>query len=261
MRHETALSAAFKRAGGDGSEAHLYVLAAKIIKECKGNMVEANNRFSGLVRTEADLFRALTSHYLDVVQRDMKQNDDGAGHSSIAAEALAFVPAPSSPSCGGAGLTNAADKARLSMPASSAFECSGEDQQKFAETATFAVSSSAAPDRTEMGHMSSSDKVVGRLPISFRQPNAADLSAAALVAKRAAVTIMDTLKIDGKAIGDWTVAEAYEAGTSKVRDGYILREAARHAANALPNQTLRDVVSVAHMQRIVQTAAETADAS
>lgn len=93
-----------------------------------------------------------------------------------------------------------------------------------------------------------------------REPSVGQRSASAAVAKAAAITVMDTLKIDGRAIGDWTVSEARNAGRLKSREGYILIEASRMVANAKGNETLRSVVKEHEMQKIMQRAAEVADA-
>jgi hypothetical protein len=96
--------------------------------------------------------------------------------------------------------------------------------------------------------------------VLVREPTQQQRSAAASVAKVLAITVLDTLKIDGRAIGDWTVGEARAAGRIKSREGVILIEASRVVANAPSNALIREVVKPSEMQRIMQTAAEAADA-
>jgi hypothetical protein len=96
--------------------------------------------------------------------------------------------------------------------------------------------------------------------IPAREPSQTQRDAAAHVAKIMALTVLDSYKIDGRAIGDWTVSEARAAGKLKAREGYILIEAARHVANAQGNELLRAIIKPAEMQRIIQRAAEAADA-
>jgi hypothetical protein len=93
-----------------------------------------------------------------------------------------------------------------------------------------------------------------------REPTASQRSAALSAAKVASISVMDTLKIDGRSIGDWTVAEARKRGHDKTREGYILTAAARVVANAPANALIRDVVKVRELQRIQQQAMEAADA-
>lgn len=93
-----------------------------------------------------------------------------------------------------------------------------------------------------------------------RAPSPTAVAASLSVAKRAAVSVLDTLKIDGVAIGDWTVAEARHAGRTKIRNGYILLAATKLVANAPDDARLREVVKEAELQRIIQSAAEAADA-
>jgi hypothetical protein len=98
------------------------------------------------------------------------------------------------------------------------------------------------------------------IAVPVREPTPQQRSAAASVAKVLAITVLDTLKIDGRAIGDWTVGEARAAGRIKSREGVILIEASRVVANAPSNALIREVVKPSEMQRIMQTAAEAADA-
>lgn len=103
-------------------------------------------------------------------------------------------------------------------------------------------------------------------PLTHARPVAVEQSesrraVAARNAKTAATTIMDTLVINGNAIGDYSVGVAKRLGRTKSREGYILLAAARHAANAKGSDRIRDVVSVSAMQKIVQQAAEYADAA
>lgn len=96
------------------------------------------------------------------------------------------------------------------------------------------------------------------LPI--REPTMQQRMISARNARVVAITIMDTLKVDGRAIGDWTVGEARRAGRLKTREGHILIAASRMVANAAGHELLRSVVKPDEMQKIVQKAAEVADA-
>jgi hypothetical protein len=97
--------------------------------------------------------------------------------------------------------------------------------------------------------------------VSAREPTKSQRAATLTAAKAAAQTIMDTLKVDGRAIGDWTVAEARRASANKRRESFILREAVRVVANADPSAKLRDVVKIREMKRIHERAMELRNAA
>ena len=108
-------------------------------------------------------------------------------------------------------------------------------------------------------HLAQSRPALSALPV--REPSSSQRTVAGMIAKAAAVTVLDTLKIDGRAIGDWTVAEARAAGKTKTREGRILIEASRMVANAPANALIRDVVKANELQLIMQKAAEVSDAA
>jgi hypothetical protein len=83
----------------------------------------------------------------------------------------------------------------------------------------------------------------------------------AKVRREAALSILDTFKIDGRAIGDYSVAEALRIGKNKTRDAQILLRLARVVANADPSALLRHVVKGREVELAIQAAAEIADAS
>jgi hypothetical protein len=93
-----------------------------------------------------------------------------------------------------------------------------------------------------------------------REPTVIERRASSSVARVVALTVLDTFRIDGRPVGDWTVGEARRVGREKTRYGAILIEASRLVANAKDTAKLRDVVKVAEMQKIIQHAAEVADA-
>jgi hypothetical protein len=97
--------------------------------------------------------------------------------------------------------------------------------------------------------------------VPVREPSRTQRTVAGMIAKASAVTVLDTLKIDGRAIGDWTVAEARAAGKTKTREGWILIEASRVVANAPANALIRSVIKADELQIIMQNAAEISDAA
>ena len=93
------------------------------------------------------------------------------------------------------------------------------------------------------------------------KPTASQIAAGTRRADYLGKTILDTYKIGGKAIGDYSVREALGYGRQLTREGYILRRMSGVVANADPDAKLRDVVKVKEAQRIIQEAAEVADAA
>lgn len=91
------------------------------------------------------------------------------------------------------------------------------------------------------------------------KPTAAQIAAGTRRADHLGKTILDTYKIGGKVIGDYSVREALGYGRQLTREGYILRHMAGVVANADPDAKLRDVVKVKEAHRIIQQAAEFAD--
>jgi hypothetical protein len=122
------------------------------------------------------------------------------------------------------------------------------------------VPSRRVPDRGGDGRVAHDTLVQRDIATPAREPTFQQRMISARNAHIVAITIMDTLKIDGRPIGDWTVAEARQAGRLKTREGHILIAASRMVANAAGNELLREVVKPAEMQKIIQKAAEAADA-
>jgi len=93
-----------------------------------------------------------------------------------------------------------------------------------------------------------------------REPTAQQRSIGADNAKKIALTVMDTMKIDGLSIGDWTITNALRAGKNMTHEGLVLLGAARRAklkyANLPGNTLLRHALKPADMQNIVRRAME-----
>lgn len=123
----------------------------------------------------------------------------------------------------------------------------------------FASSPSSGRDREDLASSAQAGHLPGVLPV--REPTESQRSASLIAAKAVSVTIMDTFKIDGVAIGSWSVALARVEARRKTRDGYILRMAVKAAGDAPDKALLRNVVKLEQMQRIRQASEEFADAS
>lgn len=94
----------------------------------------------------------------------------------------------------------------------------------------------------------------GRSPVvpPVREPSEAQRKAAASVAKVIALTILDTFRIDGRPVGDWSVSEAIRATKLKTREAFILKAAVQTVANPQGNELLRQVVKPAEMEAIIK---------
>lgn len=162
-------------------------------------------------------------------------------------------------SAGGAGDGAASDRPGAAAPPVQVFENSREGHREGDRQVHQVRAVARTADGEASDVMPSFGPGTGRRPV--REPSAAQRAAAGSVAKSMAITVLDTLKIDGRAIGDWTVAEARAAGRTKTREGYILIEVARVVANAPGHTLVRDIAKPGEVQRIMQRAAEVADAA
>jgi hypothetical protein len=87
------------------------------------------------------------------------------------------------------------------------------------------------------------------------------LAAAAAVAKSVALTILDTYRIrDGRAIGDVRFGELEHLRSANAMEASLIRQIQRHAT-ASHDARVRDVVKAKDLQRMIQRAAEVADAA
>lgn len=134
-----------------------------------------------------------------------------------------------------------------------------EAQERMSSQDESPVASASSDGAGQMEHTRKGHGVPAR-PVVVEQSESRR-SVAARNAQAAATTIMDTVMINGNAIGDYSVGVAKRLGRTKSREGYILLAASRHAANAKGSDRIRDVVSISAMQKIVQQAAEYADAA
>ena len=141
------------------------------------------------------------------------------------------------------------------------------DRQQIEDSGhSYFVSSDAEPRMPKSSSSRGGDSLNSRadgltkIAIPVSEPTRQQRAASAVAANVMAITIMDTLKIDGRSIGNWTVSEARKSGHLKTREGYILIHASRMVANANGSELLRHVVKAKELQKIIQKAAEVADA-
>lgn len=96
---------------------------------------------------------------------------------------------------------------------------------------------------------------------SVREPSATDRAASARVAKHLTITVFDTFRIrDGRGIGDVRYGELERLRASNAMEASLVRQLQRHG-NPPHDTKMRDFVKVEELQRMVQRAAEVADAT
>jgi len=230
---ETALAAALTRAGYSKIEMQVYphLLAFFRAGGTRGQLL------SIATRAEAELSGGgrFTPGALSSSAPSRQPSDDAAGQNAI--EAQGSHARPSSP------LGEVGGHLRSAL------------------SAVHPVPPSSPPSRGGAGRQTDvqADHSVSALPV--REPTPAQRAAALSVARSIAVTILDTYRIDGIALGEWTVAEALRASKTKTMHGYILRECTRMVANAPSGAKLKTIVKPHEAQRIIQRAAEVSDAA
>lgn len=95
-----------------------------------------------------------------------------------------------------------------------------------------------------------------------REPSSADRKAAAVVALSAARTVLDGFKIrDGRSIGDVTWKEVATLRATNAREASVLGQIQKRVAHADGDARVRDLIGADELARIVQKAAEVADAA
>lgn len=97
--------------------------------------------------------------------------------------------------------------------------------------------------------------------VTPKSPTASQVAAMVKVAKESAITVLDSFKVrDGRAIGDVRVGELERLRSANAMEASVVRQIQRlgvfnHDAR------VRDVVKPQELQRIIQRAAEVADAA
>ena len=99
-----------------------------------------------------------------------------------------------------------------------------------------------------------------RAPV--REPSPAQRASSARVATQLAMTILDSYKVrDGRAIGDVRYGEIEHLRNQDAMAASIWRQIQRAHPNAPHDMAIREIVKAEELQRMIQRAAEVADAS
>jgi len=97
-------------------------------------------------------------------------------------------------------------------------------------------------------------------PPPAREPSLADRVAARKAAERAAVTIMDTIRVrDGRALGDVAFGELRRMASTNRREAALFDLIRAHGTPASEFVRVREIVGIGELQRMMQKAAEVAD--
>lgn len=197
----TVMAMAFARAGFNGSEARLRLLALDALNKHHRNIGRALPTFEAAIDDDSDLIREALLHFLCRLDREL--NDAGGHRANGSPENVAVS------SLGGGA-----------------------------------------------GHEKTANQISRARPV--REPSAEDRAAAARVASRVALTILDTFRIrDGRAIGDVRYGELDRLRGLNAMEAAIIRQIQDHA-RAPHDARVRDVVKAVDLNKMIQKAAEIA---
>lgn len=125
--------------------------------------------------------------------------------------------------------------------------------------------SSHLPASTDRAGLSIiAEKAKGGTParLAPKPVSPAFVAAAKSGAKAIALTVLDSFKVrDGRPIGDITFGELERLRGESAQEASLLRQIQRHTANASPDAKVREIIKAADLERMIQRAAEVADAS
>lgn len=236
------------------AEAKLYSAATKHFS-ASGATFATLDRIVSEVRGDPACLRALVGHYLKhVVIPDMKgaTETQGGGRSGLSSKGHAsFSPDPAPNADGGA---NHAEPVKglnsRSLPSA---------PREFTLPHR-AGKVHVGPRQVHPGHLVLRSH--SRPDVIQKQPSATDLAAAKAARKAIALTVLDSFKVrDGRSIGDVPVADLEKLRNLNAQEASVIRQIQRHVANAPHDALVRDIIKASDLERMIQRAAEVADAS
>jgi hypothetical protein len=159
---------------------------------------------------------------------------------------------------GSEGQTIGAAKADLRAPSSPRANDDAKGQSTAADDAAEPMPAASSPERNGAGQQKVADKAGFDVP---RPVSALYVAAAKIGAKQLATTVLDSFKVrDGRPIGDVRIGELETMRTANVREAAVLRQIQR-LGYADANMTVRALVDHDTLAKMIQKAAEIADAS
>jgi hypothetical protein len=236
MQPNTAMASAMKAAGMKTGHSALYVMAVDALKKRGRNPVFALEEFVAALTDGAEAVVELMG-----------------GHGAVRSAALGYLQSRAAEMNGAGGRSRLDD---LTGNAPSAKTTAG--QPKGAALGHHARPSST--NRSGGGRPFIDAQTPHAAPA--REPSSADRKAAAVVALSAARTVLDSFKIrDGRSIGDVTWKEVATLRATNAREASVLGQIQKRVAHADGDARIRDLIGADELARIVQKAAEVADAA
>lgn len=158
---------------------------------------------------------------------------------------------------GDGGRTGSAAEAREVMPTAPRTDDDAKGRRNSADEAIVRVPASS-PERNGAGHDRFADKAASGMP---RPVSQSYIAAAKAGAQKIATTVLDSYKVrDGRPIGDIRIGELERLRSANAMEAAVLRQIQR-LGYADPNMTVRMIVDHDTLARMIQKAAEVADAT
>ena len=244
-------------AGYNTTASRVAMIAIDLLRKHERFPEKAIDEFVSALTGRRDLLREALLPYLRERAADMRGQELGAGGHSMFANGHDLNAAGAQPIAGSDGQSGTAEKAGSPLPPDLAVQSGAGGHIVVVERPNGRCP--PAPDVNEGAQGHHSDAHIPAKSLLPRALSPSQLHAARAIRQAAAITVLDTFKIDGRAIGDYTVSEALRIGKDKTRDAHVLLVLARKVANANPWAKLRDVVKISEVQSAIQSAAEAAD--
>lgn len=234
MRHETAIGAQLAKAGIHARDVELNLAIAKFHNN-GGDYDTALAMLDAAYGkgSEGQVTRAGNGQ--PVTAPASLTNDDGKGRPTRADEACHQLPAPSSTERAAQGHIEVAGKVTPTMLTSGATERNGAGQSAIADKA---------------------------IPLAPRPVSPAYVEAAKKGAKIMAITVLDSFKVrDGRPIGDVPFSSIDRLIAEGGHEMMVLKLIRARGVPPDRNTPIRLLIGVQEMERIIQKAAEVADAA
>lgn len=236
MNAQTAVSAAFARAGYFQSDAdRLEVAAVEALRACDGDHVQAAKRVMSLVMSDERMAYVAVDVYLRQLKERKKE-----------------LPSEGQP-------INAPIAPSNACPAQQPVE-GGDSQRGSVGNDHIAVASPSSPkaDRSSRVTDARSGQVAVVRPVG---PTPAQRAAALVSRAETALTVLDTYKLaNGMVIGQLRFGQLEGLRTHSLRDAMLIRQIQKHCV-ADPETKVKDALKADDLQRMIQKAAELADAA
>lgn len=243
---QTAISNAMKRAGFNTTEYELRQVAQDVLKKHHRNIDRAVPTFLKSLSEK----RALMEAALKIVLRQFDKEMHGLPDGGQVRGATQLVNAPARQSNG----TGQWRRDAHSQPAGA-----GNGSGQLVSDTRHATAGTKA-NTNGAGLSTGAHHATIVRPV--REPSASYRAIAKASMQAEAKTILDTYKVrDGRAIGDVRYGEIERMRTEDAMAASVWRQIQRAHPNAPHDMKVRDIVKIEELQRMIQKAAEVADAA